>query len=48
MPHGFDNTWDIVKDSGLASSNFFFSFSVYFVKYFNIVVLLFQPVFVRT
>ena len=22
MPHGFDNTWDIIKDSGLVPSAF--------------------------
>ena len=38
MPYGFDNTWGIVKDSGLAPLVFSFtSFGP-----------LFQPVFVRT
>ena len=27
MPHGFDNTWDIVKDLGFAPSTFAFTFS---------------------
>ena len=38
MPYGFDNTWGIVKDSGLAP--LVFSFTSF--------VPLFQPVFVRT
>ena len=29
MPHDFDNTWGIVKDSGLVSSIFPFTFSTY-------------------
>ena len=38
MPYGFDNTWGIVKDSGLAP--LVFSFTSF--------VPIFQPVFVRT
>ena len=33
MPHGFDNTWGIVKDSGLVPSFFSFTFFCLFVKY---------------
>ena len=29
MPYGFDNTWGIVKDSGLAPSVFTLTFSIY-------------------
>ena len=29
MPHGFDNTWGIVKDSGLAPLVFALTFSIY-------------------
>ena len=36
MPHGFDNTWGILKDSGLASSAFH-SFLYFFVQVFNVV-----------
>ena len=36
MPHGFDNTRDIVKDSGLVSSTFSL-FLYLFVQVFNIV-----------
>ena len=36
MPHGFDNTWGIVKDSGLASSAFHF-FLYFFVQVSNVV-----------
>ena len=33
MPYGFDNTWGIVKDSGLAPSVFSFTFfSVYLLN----------------
>ena len=37
MPHGFDNSWGIVKDLGLASSVFFFYFLLcLFVKYLTL------------
>ena len=32
MPHVFDNTWDIVKDSGLVPSIFSFTFSIYLLS----------------
>ena len=34
MPHGFDNTWGIVKDSSLARCQFslFTSFSIYLLS----------------
>ena len=37
MPHGFENTWGIVKDSGLVLSIFLLLFSLIFLKYFNVV-----------
>ena len=47
MPHGFDNTWGIVKDLGLVSSVFFFYFFLcLFVKYLTLSIPLFQLVFV--
>ena len=30
MPHGFDNTWGIVKDSGLVPSTFSFLLYLFF------------------
>ena len=43
MPHGFDNTWGIVKDSGLMPSTFSYPFNrmffVLFCKYFNVVII---------
>ena len=36
MSHGFDNTWGIVKDSGLASSAFHF-FLYFFVQVSNVI-----------
>ena len=36
MPHGFDNTWGIVKDSSLVSSTFSL-FLYLFVKVFNVI-----------
>ena len=41
MPHGFDNTWGIVKDSGLVPSVFLLFFFVYLFKYFNVVLFSF-------
>ena len=32
MPHGFDNTWGIVKDLGLAPSVFYFNFLIYLLS----------------
>ena len=32
MTHGFDNTWGIVKDSGLIPSVFSFTFSIYLLS----------------
>ena len=32
MPHGFDKTWGIVKDSGLAPSVFALTFSIYLLS----------------
>ena len=32
MPHGFDNTWGIVKDSSLVPSFFSFTFFVYLLS----------------
>ena len=43
MPHGFNNTWGIVKDSGLMPSTFSYPFSrvffVSFCKCFNVVIV---------
>ena len=45
MPHGFDNTWAYVKDSGLTPSAFtltsiiYSNFSHLFAKCFNVVIL---------
>ena len=46
MPHGFDNTWGIVKDSGLAPLVFALTFPIYLLSVFG-VVFLFQLVFVQ-
>ena len=46
MPHGFDNTWGIVKDLGLAPSVFTLTFPIYLLSVFG-VVFLFQLVFVQ-
>ena len=32
MPHGFDNTWGIVKDSSLALSVFALAFPIYLLS----------------
>ena len=32
MPHGFDNTWGIVKDSGLAPLVFALTFLIYLLS----------------
>ena len=32
MPHGFDNTWGIVKDSGSAPSVFALTFLIYLLS----------------
>ena len=36
IPHGFNNTWGIVKDSGLMSSVFFFSFTSFSIYLLSI------------
>ena len=41
MPHGFENTWGIVKDLGLVPSVFLLLFSFIFFKYFNVVCFFF-------
>ena len=49
MPHGFDNTWGIVKDSGSAPLALDFTFHL-FVKCFNVVIFsfLFQQMFIQS
>ena len=42
MPHSFDNTWGIVKDSGLVSSVFALVFCNLLVKCSNVVVFTFS------
>ena len=37
MPYGFENTWCIVKDSGLVPLVYLLLFSFIFFKYFNVV-----------
>ena len=39
MPHGFNNTWGIVKDLGLASSVVALTFSIYLL---SVLMLLFS------
>ena len=48
MPHGFDNTWGIVKDSGLASLVFALTFPIYLLSVLIGIVFLFQLVFIQT
>ena len=46
MPHDFNNTWGIVKDSSLAPTVFCSYFFYLFVKFLMSSFFLFQPVFV--
>ena len=49
MPHGFDNTWGIVKDSSLVPSVFcFWLFVIYLLSALMLSFFLFQPVFARS
>ena len=43
MPHGFDNTWGIVKDSGLVPT--FFLFYHYFCLFFKYLIPSVSPPF---
>ena len=45
MPHGFDNTWGIVKDSGLAPLFFALTFLIYLLSALMSFFSLFQLVF---
>ena len=48
MPHGFDNTWGIVKDSSLVPSVFCSNLLIYLESVLMSSFSLFQPAFVQS